>query len=159
MSHSKNAKLNKFVRFMVGKDSKPDPNSLNKALTPASNPDIFTAAIELSITPILTFAIGFLIDRHFHTLPWFSLSGLGFGVLGSILRLYYGLTGGTSSEIGVGDESSASMNIRSKNVVNSNAHSLMNIDLQVPDDVRESAIIVDGSGSKGYFQLSDETEK
>lgn len=141
---------NWFVRILIGKSDNASKESSSRDLGGAGNSDMFTWAIELSFTPVLTFGIGFLIDNYFHTLPWFAISGLLFGVFGSIVRMYYGLTKPESGEIGRGLQRSASIIRRSKNlsmVEPLGSHTLMDVDFSLSEEILRSAAIVDGVAS------------
>ncbi len=113
----------------------------------SSRGDIVTSAIEIGITPVVTFLIGFGVDHLTHTLPVFSLIGLFFGVAGVVLRIYYGLTDNSGSGIGrrVGDSTNIDKRLNTRLTPRSRSHSILNADLTVSDELADSANYLDGS--------------
>ncbi|MDA8331856.1 MAG: AtpZ/AtpI family protein [Candidatus Dormibacteraeota bacterium] len=45
-----------------------------------------------SITVVIGVVAGVLLDQHFHTLPWLTLTGLLVGMVGGSLAVYRGLS-------------------------------------------------------------------
>ncbi len=113
----------------------------------SSRGDMVTSAIEIGITPVVTFLIGFGVDHLTHTLPVFSLIGLFFGVTGVVLRIYYGLTDNSGSGIGrrVGDSTNIDKRLNTRLTPRSRSHSILNADLTVSDELADSANYLDGS--------------
>ncbi len=137
---------------MIGSKNNLPPKLSSSGSSNSQNPDMVVWAIELSFTPLLTFGIGFLIDQHFHTLPWFALGGMIFGITGSILRVYYAMVGQNQAKIGLVDQTTGSIKRRSiprssKGVDGemSSSHSLTSVDLSISDELKEAAAVVDGA--------------
>ncbi len=116
----------------------------------SSRSDMVTSAIEIGITPVVTFLIGFGIDHVTHTLPVFSIIGLFFGVAGVVLRIYYGLTDNSGSGIGrrVGDSTNIDSRSNTRLTSRSRSHSILSADLTVSDELADSANYLDGKESE-----------
>ncbi len=136
----------KFARFLIqpGRRSS-DPRS---GAIDNSRSDMVTSAIEIGITPVVTFLIGFGVDHIARTLPIFSIVGLFFGVVGVVLRIYYGLTDNSASGIGrrVGDSTNIDKRLNTRQ--SPRGHSILSADLTVSDELAESANYLEGGEAK-----------
>lgn len=148
MTSEKPRRLPQFVKFMVGTSRRqPDVAPLRSD----STPDALTSVIEVALTPVVFFGIGFIADRHFQTLPLFSLVGVFFGAVGSILRLYYNLTAPGQKSIGDPSDPSASIYIRPNpeaQVHDDGSRSLLGGDLEISEDLRDLASRLDAQSIK-----------
>lgn len=148
MKSEKPRRLSRFVKFMVGTSRRqPDAATLRSD----STPDALTSVIEVALTPVVFFGIGFFADMQFHTLPIFSLVGVFFGALGSVLRLYYDLTALGPKAIGDPSDPSASIDFRPKPEVpveDDGSRSLLGGDLEISKDLRELASRLDAQSTE-----------
>lgn len=136
--------VSRFAKFLIqpnvsGADGRKDGRD-------SSRSDMVTSAIEIGITPVVTFFIGFGIDHVTHTVPVFSIVGLFFGVAGVVLRIYYGLTDNSGSGIvrRVGDSTNIDSRSNTRLTSRSKSHSILSADLTVSDELANSANYLDG---------------
>ena len=145
--------VSRFARFLI----QPNKGGTRdgKGSQENSRSDMVTSAIEIGITPVVTFLIGFGVDHLTNTLPIFSLIGLFFGVAGVVLRIYYGLTDNSASGIGrrVGDSTNIDKRLNTRRTPRSRSPSILSADLTVSDELADSANYLEGRVSES---LEDE---
>ncbi len=54
--------------------------------------------LQLAVSVLLGFFVGFYIDRRFETLPWFTLGGFSVGLIAGFAGFIYQLKGLKSNE-------------------------------------------------------------
>ena len=144
------SKMSRVMRFLIGTPRRPtheDSGAASPGEAGARAPDMMAAAIELVLTPIVFFGLGFLADRYFHTLPVFSVFGVLFGATGSVLKLYYSEAFGHRGQIGAGRRSSANIDSRPEGKASDQGYGpfgLLGGDLEVSDELRRLASHIDG---------------
>ncbi len=149
MSEPKPSLPARFARFLIGKPRKTEATS---AQGPTGTPDAAASAIELVLTPIFFFGLGFLVDHWLGTLPIFSLVGVFFGAAGSILKLYYSVMNPHGGVIGADGTHTANIVSRSEPMPGDAKHAsngLLGADLEIPEELRRLAATLDGEDSAG----------
>ncbi len=147
--------ISRFVKFMIGKDHLPKVEHADLDISSGrerdnTNGEALTSVIEVVLTPVIFFGIGFLVDRHFHTVPVFSLVGVLFGAVGSTLKLYYSVIVQRDKPIGNVGRGSASIDIRSGAeplTLDDSSRSLLSGNLEVSEELRSMASRLDAQSA------------
>ncbi|MDA8117926.1 MAG: AtpZ/AtpI family protein [Actinomycetota bacterium] len=149
MSEAKPSLPARFARFLIGKPRRTEATS---SQGPTGAPDAVANAIELVLTPVFLFGIGFLVDRWLGTLPIFSLVGVFFGAAGSILKLYYSVMNPSGGVIGADAARPANIVSRSEPMpgdAKQASSGLLAANLEIPEELRRLAATLDGEDSAG----------
>ena len=149
MSEPKPSLPARFARFLIGK---PRPREVPAYQGPTGAPDAFANAIELVLTPVFFFALGFGVDHWLGTLPIFSLVGVFFGAAGSILKLYYSVMNPGGGVIGADPSRPANIDSRSEPMPGDATQvsgGLLAADLEIPEELKRLAARLDGEDSAG----------
>ena len=150
MSEPKPSLPARFARFLIGKPRQ--QGEVQAGEGPNGAPDAIAGAIELVLTPVVFFGLGFLVDHWLGTLPIFSLVGVFFGAAGSILKLYYSVMNPGAGVIGAHASRSTIIDSRSEPMpgdAEQVSGGLLAANLEIPEELKRLAARLDGGDSAG----------